>query len=72
MLGLFPLAVGNANMVGIPYDSLGLSMIGGLVSATIFTLFVVPLFYSLLDDLRLVALDLVAVAFRREKKVVEG
>ena len=39
-------------MLGTPYAPLGITMIGGLVSSTILTLFVVPLFYTYLDDLR--------------------
>ena len=50
--GLFPMAAGSATMLGTPYAPLGITMIGGLVSSTILTLFVVPLFYTYLDDLR--------------------
>jgi hydrophobic/amphiphilic exporter-1 (mainly G- bacteria), HAE1 family len=68
VLGLFPLAVGNANMVGLTYGSLGVTMIGGLISSTIFTLFVVPLFYSLLDDLRMTTGKLVGVMMGEKTK----
>jgi predicted RND superfamily exporter protein len=54
-------------MIGLSYDSLGITMIGGLISSTFFTLFVVPLFYSLLDDLREFAGKVVAVAFGGER-----
>jgi hypothetical protein len=36
----------------IAFHSLGKALIGGLTSGTILTLFVVPLFYSLIDDFR--------------------
>ncbi len=52
IFGLFPMAAGSATMLGTPYAPLGITMIGGLVSSTILTLFVVPLFYTYLDDLR--------------------
>lgn len=50
--GLIPMAVGNSKIVGMPYAPLGRTMIGGLLVAMILTLVVVPLFYTLLDDLR--------------------
>jgi len=50
VFGLLPMAVGNGNMVGIPYAPLGRTLMGGLLVASVFTLFVVPLTYSLLDD----------------------
>jgi len=62
VFGLVPMAISNANMVGIPYDTLGLAMIGGLVASTFMTLFMVPLFYSLFDDLRVFAARFVASA----------
>jgi hydrophobic/amphiphilic exporter-1 (mainly G- bacteria), HAE1 family len=50
--GLIPMAVGNSKIVGMPYAPLGRTMIGGLIVACFLTLVVVPLFYTLLDDLR--------------------
>ncbi len=50
--GLIPLAVGKANLVGIPYSPLAITVIGGLTTSTLLTLFVVPVFYYLLDDTR--------------------
>ena len=52
MSGLIPMAVGNSKMIGIPYAPLGRTIIGGLLASTILTLVIVPLLYSLLDDLR--------------------
>ena len=49
--GLIPMTfLGNSEM-GIDYRPLGLTVMGGLLSSTILTLWVVPLFYTLLDDL---------------------
>ncbi len=52
VFGLFPMAVGTNTMMGTPYAPLGLTMVGGLIASTFLTLFVVPLFYTYLDDLR--------------------
>jgi len=50
--GLLPMALGRASLIGISYSPLGVTMIGGLISSTILTLFAVPVFYTFLDDLR--------------------
>jgi len=50
--GLLPMAVGGAGLIGMPYAPLGRILIGGLISATIFTPLVVPLTYTFFDDLR--------------------
>ncbi len=49
--GLVPMAMGNAALLGIEYAPLGRVVVGGLLASTVFTLFAVPLLYSLLDDL---------------------
>jgi HAE1 family hydrophobic/amphiphilic exporter-1 len=49
--GLIPMAIGGTESVGIDYRPLGRVVIGGMVSSTLLTLIVVPLFYTLLDDL---------------------
>jgi len=67
VFGLLPMAVGNANMIGISYAPLGRTMMGGLLCSTFFTLFVVPLFYTYLDDLRL-ALKRLSTAVFGERK----
>jgi len=50
--GLIPMAIGATEIVGVPYAPLGRTVIGGLITATIFTVYVVPIFYTLIDDLR--------------------
>ncbi len=52
ILGCVPLAMGGGVGGEIAFHSLGKALIGGLTSGTILTLFVVPLFYSLIDDFR--------------------
>lgn len=58
IFGLVPMAVGTASLVGIPYAPLGRTLIGGLATSTLLTLFVVPLCYTLFDDLRLGVMSL--------------
>ncbi len=63
VFGLLPMAVGDSNAMGTPYAPLGRTMIGGLLASTFLTLLVVPLFYTLLDDLRLAIRRLSAGVF---------
>lgn len=65
VFGLVPMALGNSKMIGMPYAPLGRTMIGGLIAATLLTLVVVPLFYTLLDDLREYAARIARSAFGR-------
>jgi HAE1 family hydrophobic/amphiphilic exporter-1 len=62
--GLIPMAVGNSKIVGMSYAPLGRTMIGGLLVAMALTLVVVPLFYTLLDDLREHTARVFGTAFR--------
>lgn len=50
--GLIPLAMGKGDLVGISYSPLAITVIGGLTTSTLLTLFIVPIFYSLLDSMR--------------------
>jgi len=52
IMGLFPMAMGSASLVGIPYAPMGRAIIGGMLTATLTTPVVVPLAYSLIDDFR--------------------
>ncbi len=52
IMGMLPMAFGKANFVGMPYSGLGRVFVGGLLSSTTLTLVVVPLFYTVLDDVR--------------------
>ncbi len=64
IVGLIPMAVGDAGLAGIPYKALGRVVIGGLITSSIMTLLWVPLLYTLVDDLRGWAGRLVAFAVR--------
>ena len=52
IIGLLPMALGSNDSRYAVYSSMGRSMEGGLVSATLLTLIVLPVVYSLLDDLK--------------------
>lgn len=60
IIGLLPMAMGTASIVGIPYAPLGRALIGGMTASTLLTLLVVPLCYTAFDDLREVGLRLAA------------
>ncbi|MFH1462886.1 MAG: efflux RND transporter permease subunit [Pseudomonadota bacterium] len=65
--GLLPMAVGKSTFLDIPYAPLGRVVAGGLATATVLTLFFVPLLYTLLDDGRAAAWRL--LAFSRDRPV---
>jgi HAE1 family hydrophobic/amphiphilic exporter-1 len=52
--GMIPLAFAGANSIGLSYTSFSLTLIGGMTTATLLTLLVVPVFYTLFDDVRAV------------------
>jgi HAE1 family hydrophobic/amphiphilic exporter-1 len=52
--GMIPLALAGSNSIGLSYTSFSLTLIGGLATATLLTLLVVPAFYTIFDDLRLI------------------
>ena len=52
IFGMVPLAFAGATSIGISYTSFSLTLIGGMSTATLLTLLVIPVFYTLFDDLR--------------------
>lgn len=62
--GLIPMAVGNAALIGLPYAPMGRAMMGGLLVSTLFTLVLIPLVYTLIDDLGLFAGGLARRVFK--------
>ncbi|MDH3525014.1 MAG: efflux RND transporter permease subunit [Acidobacteriota bacterium] len=63
--GMIPLTLGGASSIGLSYKSFGLTLIGGLTSATLLTLLVVPIFYTLFDDAREIMVGLLSRVRRR-------
>lgn len=52
IIGMIPLAVTKPGDMGLSYKSFGLTLIGGMTSATLLTLLVIPIFYTFFDDAR--------------------
>jgi len=50
--GMVPLALAGANSIGLSYTSFSLTLIGGMTTATLLTLLVIPVFYTFFDDAR--------------------
>jgi len=50
--GMIPLALAGASSIGLSYTSFSLTLIGGMTTATLLTLLVVPVFYTFFDDAR--------------------
>jgi HAE1 family hydrophobic/amphiphilic exporter-1 len=61
--GMIPVTLSGANSIGLSYTSFGLTLIGGLTTATLLTLLVVPVLYTLIEDIR----ELVVGAARRAR-----
>ncbi len=65
IFGLIPVALTGRTSIGLSYSSFGLTLIGGLTTATFLTLLVVPVFYTLFDDARSALLNTVQHTARR-------
>ncbi len=52
IIGMIPLTVQPASDLGLSYRSFGLTLIGCMIAATLLTLLLVPVFYTLFDDAR--------------------
>ncbi|RPH57532.1 hypothetical protein EHM82_01090, partial [bacterium] len=50
--GMIPLTFGGTNRIGLSYTSFGFTLIGGMTTATLLTLLIVPVFYTFFDDAR--------------------
>jgi HAE1 family hydrophobic/amphiphilic exporter-1 len=71
--GMVPLALAKQSSIGLSYTSFSLTLIGGMTTATLLTLLVVPVFYTFFDDVREWFLSaLRRVARRREPAAEEA
>ena len=66
IIGMIPLTLTQPSNLGLSYKSFGLTLIGGMSTATLLTLLVVPVFYTLFDDARIALTRLVARVFQRQ------
>ncbi len=67
MCGMIPLTFGATQEGDVNFKSFGLVLIGGMASATLFTLVVVPVFYTLIEDARDGVSNIFASVFSRSK-----
>ncbi|HXV77181.1 MAG TPA: efflux RND transporter permease subunit, partial [Candidatus Polarisedimenticolaceae bacterium] len=65
--GMIPLAFAGANSIGLSYTSFSLTLIGGMTTATLLTLLVVPVLYTVFDDIRQVFVVALARAMARTR-----
>ncbi len=70
--GMVPVTLSGANSIGLSYTSFGLTLIGGLTTATLLTLLVVPVFYTFFDDAQLVAGRALRHALRTSPRSEQG
>lgn len=64
IIGMIPLTFSEPNRLGISYKSFGLTLIGGMTTATLLTLLVVPIFYTFFDDARVAFMRTLKGAFK--------
>ena len=67
IFGMIPMVLAEAGEMGLSYRSFGLTLIGGMLSASLFTPLVVPVFYTLFDDAQLALTSTLAGVFRRRR-----
>lgn len=65
IVGLIPMAVGDASFLGIPYAPMGKVLAGGMLAGTTLTLFFLPYLYLVLDDVAASARRWLAWVVRR-------
>jgi HAE1 family hydrophobic/amphiphilic exporter-1 len=69
IIGMIPLTFAPPSEIGISYKSFGLTLIGGMTTATLLTLLVVPVFYTFFDDARVALMNALRSASRRKTEV---
>jgi len=68
VFGLIPMAVGDAQFVGTPYYPMGRLVLGGMIVSMIYTLMLVPLLYTIVDDIGLAMKTWMATMFAGRAK----
>ena len=66
--GMIPLTFGSSVEMGINFKSFGLVLIGGMTSATLFTLLAVPVFYTLIEDAQKTLSNIMGSVFDRSPR----
>ena len=68
IFGMIPLTLASSSELGMSFKSFGYMIIGGMTSATLFTLLAVPVFYTLIDDARQALQNTLASVLDRSPK----
>ena len=68
IFGMIPLTIADSSEMGMSFKSFGYMIIGGMTSATFFTLLAVPVFYTLIDDAQKALRNILATVFDRSPK----
>ncbi len=66
--GLVPMAIGDAQFVGMPYYPMGRMVLGGILVSMLYTLLLVPLLYTILDDIGVAVKGWAAIVFADRAK----
>ena len=69
IFGMVPLTFAKQQDMGLDYMSFGLTLIGGMTTATLLTLLVVPVFYSLFHDARDALVEAIRTGFHKQPKL---
>jgi hydrophobic/amphiphilic exporter-1 (mainly G- bacteria), HAE1 family len=72
IIGMIPMTLSPTSQLGISYKSFGLTLIGGMTTATLLTLLVVPIFYTFFDDAREAVLRMLRRAITRRQSSPEA
>ncbi len=70
--GMIPLTFGSAENMGVSFKSFGMALIGGMTSATLFTLLAVPVCYTLIEDAQKGFTNILASVFDSAAKTRSG
>jgi len=63
--GMIPLTFGSSEGMGINFQSFGLVLIGGMTSASLFTILAIPVFYTLIEDAQEAVRNILTSVWRR-------
>ena len=70
VFGMIPLTFASAEAMGRSFESFGFMFIGGMTTATFFTLLAVPVFYALIDDAQKAMQNILATVLDRSSKTI--
>ena len=70
VFGMIPLTFASAEAMGRSFESFGFMFIGGMTTATFFTLLAVPVFYALIDDAQKAMQNILATVLDRSSKKI--